>query len=514
MKETPIKSSSQALTPHESVALLGMIVLADITIYRGQGFAGLGALAIIAPLLIWLGSQRRQCAKAALLIGAMLVALGLRMFVCGNFFQVIIAGGLLASFAAACAGIYPHLIESAVFGAQTIQSGYAEINVQFQRFRTLQMTGYRVSWLSAVLPAGALMLFGLLFTLANPDLLSALNSNLQWFVGQIRTFLSNLPGPIEILLWCAVGWIGLGALRPLMENVDLEEAEWDVGDAAESQLFAPFRNTLWAVIGLFALYLIFEFKTLWVREFPEGFYYAGYAHEGAAWLTVALGLATLMLSAVFRGSMLADPRCPQLRKLAWIWSGENFLLAIAVFNRLNIYVDFNGMTRMRVIGYFGISAVVGGLAVVLWKIAFQKNFRWLIRRQLWVLGLTLYLHAITPVDAWVMKHNVRRITAGDLSPSVQISVHPINDEGYLKLPPLLSSSDDKIREGIRAMLHDRWLAIESEGEQSPRRGWTAFQRSRARLVARLNALQPEFTQTLSERQSAFEEFKRYAYQWY
>ena len=53
---------------------------------------------------------------------------------------------------------------------------------------------------------------------------------------------------------------------------------------AKAFVYPAFRNTLLTVIALFAAYLVFEFKTLWFRVFPEGFYYSGYAHQGAAWL--------------------------------------------------------------------------------------------------------------------------------------------------------------------------------------------------------------------------------------
>ncbi len=41
------------------------------------------------------------------------------------------------------------------------------------------------------------------------------------------------------------------------------------------------RNTLWMVIVLFAVYLVYEVSSMWFRSFPKGFYYAGYAHQGA-----------------------------------------------------------------------------------------------------------------------------------------------------------------------------------------------------------------------------------------
>ena len=66
---------------------------------------------------------------------------------------------------------------------------------------------------------------------------------------------------------------------------------------------------------LFAVYLALQFQTLWFRVFPKGFYYSGYAHDGAAWLSAALALATAALSAIFRGAVLQDPRLPRLLAL-------------------------------------------------------------------------------------------------------------------------------------------------------------------------------------------------------
>ena len=40
----------------------------------------------------------------------------------------------------------------------------------------------------------------------------------------------------------------------------------------------------------------------------------------------------IVLSLGFRGEILHDPRLPLLRRLAWVWSAQNFLLAAAVFN--------------------------------------------------------------------------------------------------------------------------------------------------------------------------------------
>src|SRR5690606_38672582 len=101
--------------------------------------------------------------------------------------------------------------------------------------------------------------------------------------------------------------------RSILSNWDQRRA-YRLDPAKTSQpaaMYPAYANTLVAVVGLFAVYLIFEFQTLWFREFPDGFHYSGYAHEGAGWLTVALGLATLVLSVMFRADVLRDSRVPK-----------------------------------------------------------------------------------------------------------------------------------------------------------------------------------------------------------
>ena len=101
------------------------------------------------------------------------------------------------------------------------------------------------------------------------------------------------------------------------------------------------------------------------------------------------------------------------------------LLAIAVYHRLYIYIGFNGMTRMRMVGIFGISAVLVGFLLVLWKIARNRGFLWLLHRHLWTVAMAVYVYSVIPVDVVVVQYNVHRILAGDPAQSVQISVHPI-----------------------------------------------------------------------------------------
>ena len=508
----------------EILSVVALVALADLAMYRGHGFAGYALVFLAAPgLLLW-GSPRPKPLAGAWVVGAMMLLLAAKLVWCGSGLLVAAGFALLAALSLAIAGLRPYVEETVVYAFQTVPAGYLGL-VHYRRCADrLSPAVSRSGWLSVALPLAALVGFGTLFILANPDVFTSVAEHLGRFFRSLREWILRFaPTWQEVLLWIAVAWVAIGLLRPIVRESGLESL-WkerddrprDTEPPAEAPLYAAFRNTLLAVIGLFAVYLVFEFKTLWFRVFPKGFYYSGYAHEGAAWLTVALALATVVLSAIFRGRMRRDPRLGRLQRLAWIWSAENMLLALAVYHRLYIYIGFNGMTRMRTVGIFGISAVVVGFVLVVWKIACGHHFLWLWRRHLWTLAVAVYLFAVTPVDALVHTYNVRRILAGDPAPSVQISVHPIDSEGILVLHPLLQCDDPIIREGIRAMLARHAEQAEALAQERQEQGWTAFQLADQFLLEQLRGLGSEWEEYAdpAKRTAALARFHEYAYQWY
>lgn len=494
-----------------------------VTPYMANGFAGYAVFFAVAPLLLCLGSPRPRLADGFWLLGVLLAVVAARMFWSGSWLLVGCGAWLLVALAMTLSGLCPYVLETGVFASQSILAGYEGL-VHYRRSSDrLGPVANRGIGLDVVLPLVALVAFGLLFVVANPDLLTAFGETIRSMLDTLRDWILDIsPTWLEVVVWAAVLWISVGLLRPVIGGILPKEAAEDArrgpapATSEPAPLYGPFRNTLVTVIVLFAVYLVFEFATLWGREFPKGFYYSGYAHEGAAWLTVALALATFTLSLIFRGRVLDDPRLPRLRRWAWIWSLENLLLAVAVYHRLAIYIGFNGMTRMRIVGILGMSCVVAGFLLVVWKIHRQHDFTWLVRRQLWALALTIFLYAILPVDVIAHGYNVRRILAGDPAPSVQISVHPISAEGVPTLLPLVRCDDEIIRQGVLAMLATRLDEAETRAERSRKDGWTARQMADRYLLDRLTIAGGEWTayQNPQRREEALRRFHEYAYQWY
>ena len=160
--------------------------------------------------------------------------------------------------------------------------------------------------------------------------------------------------------------------------------------------------------------------------------------------------------------------------------------------------------------------MVVGFLLVLWKIVHNRDFGWLIQRQLLALTTAIYIFALTPVDTIVHSYNVRQILAGDLAPAVQISVHPNSAEGFLVLRPLLHCSDPIIREGIRALLAQQEWEVQQKVATQHRLGWTAYQASDELLLTQLRSNSHLWNNYRNDasREAALERFHKYAYQWY
>jgi hypothetical protein len=519
---SPLPAARPLMHWRELCALALIVVLGDVTLFRGEGYAGYGVFVAGSAAALLLGVWRRSASVGMRWVLPMLVLISAKLIWNGNELAVVAGGALIIAAAMSLAGQKPFVLEGLLFASQVIPAGVLALGNYARCAVTSRTRARKANWLAILLPGLTLAMFSAIFVMANPDLLSWVSQSWTDAVRRFRHWLINYgPSPLEVVFWFGTAWIAAGLLRPLAGFVfgDDSETQHTTQPAQRVEpapLFDAYRNTLAGVVVLFAVYLIFEFATLWFREFPRGFHYSGYAHEGAAWLTVALALATLTLSVVFQGRTLHDPRLATLRRWAGAWAIENLILAIAVYHRLFIYIGFNGMTRMRVIGLLGITAVVAGFILMLIKISRSRSFLWLVRRDLWALAFCVYLYAVLPVDTLTTWYNVRQILAGRPAASVQISVHPIRSEGLLTLRPLLQADDAIIREGIRSMLAEQRVELD-RGASAPRsRHWTAWQWSDALLHRQLEALQGQLApyQDAAARDSARDAFDQYAYQWY
>jgi hypothetical protein len=525
MSEPLFVEESRLVRWREILAVLLLVVICDLAIYRGTGFFGYALLFVLAPLCLALGSDLLRGHRRGWLFVVVLLALAIRLAWCGSWLAVGCGFFCLVALTMCLAGQMPQILSMIAITGQSLPAGAAGLN-HYGEAALRDLRPFKSSsWVAVVMPVGALCLFGTIFILANPDLVSLVSKEWQLWLNSLSQWFIHFFSVLEIPFWIGTVWITVGLLRPVerVYSAELLTKKDSVPSVPPSAaLFAAFRNTLLSVIMLFVVYLVFEFQTLWFRTFPKGFHYSGYAHEGAAWLTIALALATMTLSLIFRGQMLYDPRLATLKRLAWVWSVLNLLLAVAVYNRLWIYVGFNGLTWMRMVGFFGTSTVVIGFLLAVYKIAKHCDFVWLIRADLWALAGTVIAFALTPVDLIVLRLNTQRFLAGDSAPSVQISVQSLDTEGIRELLPLMDCRDEIVRDGVLALFAQRWSTLKDTAANrpitlTPWDQFTTLQISKRLLMQELASRREKwepFAIDSQKQQAAWQRFTDYAYQWY
>ena len=530
--------------------ILSWVLATDFLLYRTSTFLGWGIFFIGAPVFLYVAKRSKVHFVSSLTAAVLLLCIGIKIIWCGSWLQVACGSGLVLAYAMALSGAPPFLPEIFSFFAFAM-AGTAK-RISCFRFGTVnEATGAVKPFLGlpVVLPLAVVFAFGSLFVLANPNISNFVSLQLQSLSNHAYALFVDIQAG-EAVFWILSGWLVLGMLYPAGRWLLREEPPTTVlQPLQESHLYAPYRNTLLSVIALFIAYLGFEFSTLWFREFPEDFYYAGYAHQGAFWLTVALAVSTCTLSCIFNGSTLRDPRLSKLKRLAMFWSVLNILLAIAVFHRLNIYVQFNGLTQMRIIGLLGIASVSCGFALVVYKVIRNKDFVWLVHRQLWVPVLATVLFAILPVDWFVNRYNTNQVLKGETPAIVQVISHKATPEGALAIFPLLQHEQPEIHNGVRALLavwavelkmeegedsqngftrspwishlghHTPWVNLNegfSQLDHESEAKWKNYQLATEVLRTKLSDTRADWVPYLdrSTREDALNAFFKYAYQWY
>lgn len=390
----------------------------------------------------------------------------------------------------------------------------------------LRSTGTRWPVLSIGVPLFVSILFLVPLLQSQPEIASRAYTELNRMLETVSAWAMDW----NIVASMIVGMVGLWAMGLLMPFDWLKAPsyfsdELCVGRSTLPQgLYSAARNSLLMVGFVFVAFLVLEFRTMWFRSFPDGFRYAAYAHEGAAWLTFVLALSTITLSIIFQPSTHAHPCIKTLKALAAWWSVCNLLLVIAAFHRLAIYIQYNGLTRLRIIGLVGVACVFAGFAIVVWKIAFQRSFTWVVRMQAWAFLTSLFVLAVMPMDAIAHRWNEASVRRGYLPPIVQFGVQTISDEGWLCALPLIDHEDPIVRDGIRALLVEHQsndvskMPSNTEGhEENPWWAWTQFRGSSSLLSTRIGQFEDRFESwrvSRPQRLQAIEQFKAWSAKWY
>lgn len=379
-----------------------------------------------------------------------------------------------------------------------------------------------------IAPALASVLFILIFIAANP-VLEHLAREVSEHLAKHLEALGKIFTLSRMFTWACWLLVFAALIRPAVvsRTADLT-AKWretltpraddrpDRGDytAAVATLIAV--NVLFlAFNGLDSVYLYFKIGL------PGNISYSDYSHRGCFWLTIALALSTVVIGTIFREYLNFHPRRKRLHVLSYVWAAQNGILAIGALRRLQMYIGYNGLTRMRIVGIYGVLLVAVGLALMVWKVRRTKSFAWLVRRDLLALWVALIVLALTPRDWVCWKYNVAQAMSGNPRPLTLLHGQPMSPESFPPLIPLLdyegkAEGDEQgnqqlVREGIRGLLGRQFLQL----RRTRWKNWSDWQGSHAWALRKLEAVRLRLDTTERHEYSPEEEaLRQHTRQWW
>lgn len=231
-----------------------------------------------------------------------------------------------------------------------------------------------------------------------------------------------VPDPVRLLIWLMAIVFVWPFIRVRVRRVAMFKRPKGTAapDAAQlgppaiadrkptANLFGPasILRSLFLFNAMFAVQTILDLTYLWGGvTLPEGMNYAIYAHRGAyPLIATALLAAGFVLAAMRPGSETEG--MPLVRRLVYLWTGQNVLLVISAILRLNLYVEIYSLTMLRIAALIWMMLVALGLTLIVMRIALGRSNRWLISLNAAALAATLYVCSFVNFPHLIASYNV------------------------------------------------------------------------------------------------------------
>lgn len=452
--QTRARGLPRPLRPRELLAALATIVVADVACFSGNQFGsggvGLALIFGLVPLVMLGGATRFRRSPSVLLVASLLGIVALRSAVSPTVLTTLMGLLLLFVFAVALRFRDPSSLEVLGSGAQTAFVLPVRITAVASGLRALlDRTSLRQGAFAAWgIPLLLCLLFLPVLAFANATLAGALS-----WLGELALQL-GVPSAGRVIWWGTAFFLGLALVRPsLMPRRQSDLAAVSVDFQEQPRVVA--HNSLLALNALFLAFIVLDVAVLVTGHAPELQNTRDYAHQGAFWLTIALGMLTGVIGVMFRGALAHDPSAVRTRQLAFVWIAQGLAMALCTYGRIAIHVHSSGLSNLRIFGILGTTLVVVGMLLVGRKLHARRSFTWLLRRQIDAFVVMLTLFAVMPTHYLGARFNVARALDGAYAPLLHMGPQALELEAVTQLLPLAQHPDPQVRHGAAALLLSR-----------------------------------------------------------
>lgn len=435
----------------DTALLLLLVVVADIGLYLAPGGAGAGFVLVCAAA--GLLALRWKNARAAIVPGLVVLAVALigvwriwwlLPFV-GFFALLVMAVKLYSPENRILEAVWGGGV-SLFWGPVRLLGHVVAVYVRLYGGDLDETKGRkgRIPLRAVLIPIATCIVFIMIFSASNPVISQVLNKAFD----QIAAWCEVLTKHLSFLRFISWGfWLLLFAalMRPLKNSVmnkimlKLDGASRptpSIGDNEANYITA--LVTLLSVNLLFMAYNAMDSVYLYFKAtLPKGVTWTDYTHAGCGWLTFGLVVSTAVIGYIFAGGLNFHKKSSRLKLLVDIWALQNLVLAIGSIRRLLMYIDYSGLTHLRITGIYGSILVAVGLIIMVVKVHRKHGFVWILHKDVLAFAVALIVLALTPNDYICVKYNVARVLEGKKKALRPIVLKNLSSEAIPVLIPLL-----------------------------------------------------------------------------
>lgn len=208
------------------------------------------------------------------------------------------------------------------------------------------------------------------------------------------------------------------------------------------------RAAIFLLVSLNLLILSLNLADLhwvWFNFEWNGQYLKDFVREGTYLLILSIVISMAIVLYFFRRNLNFYSRNVWLKRLCYLWLGQNAFLAISVAVRNWRYIEHFALAYKRIGVFFFLLAVVAGIITVWIKVSGRKTAFYLFRMNVLSVYLTVLLSALIPWDSLIARYNFshhdRAFLHFDFMSELSPSAYPYMDYSLMELRDMETAQD-------------------------------------------------------------------------
>ncbi len=269
-----------------------------------------------------------------------------------------------------------------------------------------------------IIPMLVFSVFFLIFFNANPVFNELVTNSWKYVISLFDlTFDEASLGRIVFFLFATYltfsivfNWgVAKKLLRLFPQNEYITPTE-EVSEQESNYQHNEYKIALMLIASVNALLLIIniiDVNFLWLSfDYSQAGNLSKLVHEGTGTLILSIFLSIAILLYYFRKDLNFYQNNKWLKALAYTWIVQNFILIISVSLRNYYYIDFYGLTHLRIgVGVFLLITFIG--LCTLWiKIKDLKSFFYMFRANTWALYVVFMGLTLVNCDVLIARYNL------------------------------------------------------------------------------------------------------------